>query len=67
MYVQQIMSEIQALPYEGQMEILSRLKNWLNDRERLLKSLDEIRGAGKGVWNEDAQQYINRLRADDRN
>jgi hypothetical protein len=31
-------------------------------REAKLKSLNDLIGIGKGIWKEDAQEYINRLR-----
>ena len=55
MDVKQILIEIKALPYESQLEILSHLNEKMKKRERLLKSLDEIRGIGRGLWDMDAQ------------
>jgi hypothetical protein len=67
MDVQQILKEIDLLPQNLQLEILLKLSDKLKKYHRILRSLDEIRGLGKGLWdNEDAQQYINRLRANDR-
>ena len=51
---------------ERQVELYSILTTKLKKREILIKSLDEIRGIGKGVWNVDAQEYVNQLRADER-
>ena len=31
-------------------------------RTKALKSLNDLVGLGKGIWKEDAQEYINRLR-----
>jgi hypothetical protein len=64
--VQQILKEIEALPEEAQLRILSRLNEKMKNKERIQNSLDEIRGIGKGLWDLDAQEYINRMRADDR-
>ena len=67
MDVQQILKEIELLPQNLQLEILLKLSNKLKKYHRILGSLDEIRGLGKGLWgNEDAQEYINKLRANDR-
>jgi hypothetical protein len=67
MDVQQILKEIESLPQNMQLEILLKLSHKLKKYNRILGSLDELRGLGKGLWdNEDAQQYINRLRANDR-
>jgi hypothetical protein len=35
-------------------------------KENALKLLEELKGIGEGVWNEDAQAYVNRLRDNDR-
>jgi hypothetical protein len=61
------MKEIEALPSDEQLTILVRLNDRLKNRERIQKSLDEIRGIGKGLWDTDAQEFINRMRSDDRN
>jgi hypothetical protein len=61
------MREIEALPSDEQLKILLRLNDRLKNRERIQKSLDEIRGIGKGLWDTDAQEFINRMRSDDRN
>jgi hypothetical protein len=67
MDVQQILKEIESLPQNMQLEVLSKLSHKLKKYNRILGSLDKLRGLGKGLWdNEDAQQYINRLRANDR-
>lgn len=36
-------------------------------KENALKLIDDLKGIGKGIWNEDAQRYVNRLRNNDRN
>jgi hypothetical protein len=67
MDVQQILKEIESLPQNMQLEVLSKLSHKLKKYNRILGSLDKLRGLGKGLWdNEEAQQYINRLRANDR-
>ena len=66
MDLKDIIREIESLPMERQVELHSILTTKLKKREILIKSLDEIRGIGKGVWNVDAQEYVNQLRADER-
>ena len=66
MDLKDIIREIESLPMERQVELYSILTTKLKKREILIKSLDEIRGIGKGVWNVDAQEYVNQLRADER-
>ena len=66
MDVKGIIKEIDSLPAEGKVEIYSYLTERLKSRDKILKSLEEIRGIGKGIWNMDAQEYINQERANDR-
>ena len=66
MDVNRIIREIDSLPVEGKIEIYSYLASKLKSRDRILKSLEEIRGIGKGLWNSDAQDYINQQRENDR-
>lgn len=38
----------------------------IKTKEQVLELLDQIRGIGKGIWREDAQVYVNKLRDNDR-
>lgn len=63
--IQTIIEEIHHLnPYELEVilkEILKRL-----DRKKKIESiLEEYTGMGEGVWEMDAQEYVNELRAED--
>jgi hypothetical protein len=62
-----ILKEIEKLSSDKQKELYLILINRLKKKEQAIKSLDEIRGLGKGIWDTDAQDYINMLREDDRN
>jgi hypothetical protein len=66
MSLSEIIKEIDKLPTEESLKIYSYLKDKLRKRERILQSLDEIRGIGKGLWDLDAQQYIKKERTSDR-
>jgi len=35
-------------------------------QKKALKLLEDLKGIGSGVWKEDAQEYVNRLRSNDR-
>lgn len=35
-------------------------------KEYALKLLEQLEGIGEGIWREDAQKYVNRLRDNDR-
>lgn len=62
-----ILREIENLSPDKQKELYLILINRLKKKEQAIKSLDEIRGLGKGIWDIDAQEYVNLLREDDRN
>ena len=64
--VKRIIKEIESLPVEGKVEIFSYLAAKLKSRDKILKSLEEIRGIGKGLWNMDAQDYVDQQRENDR-
>ncbi len=66
MDVQRIIEEIEKLPSEKRAELFYYVNTKIRKKEYLLSFLDEIIGSGKGVWNMDAQEYINQLRSDER-
>ena len=66
MDVKQIIKEIDSLPAEGKVEIYSHIYASMDKKEQVLATLERYRGKGKGVWDGDAQEYINILREDDR-
>jgi hypothetical protein len=66
MSLSEIIKEIDKLPVEESLQVFSHLQNKFKKRERILESLDEIKGIGKGLWDMDAQEYINKERAGDR-
>ncbi|MBN8650128.1 MAG: hypothetical protein J0L67_01790 [Cytophagales bacterium] len=66
MSLSEIIKEIDKLPVEESLKVYSYLGNKLKKKERILQSLNEIRGIGKGLWELDAQDYIKTERASDR-
>jgi len=66
MNIKQILRQIDDLPIEEQLEVYAHLASKLNKREQILSILEKIRGKGKGLWTTDAQEYVNRLRENDR-
>lgn len=66
MDIRHILEEIEKLPTEQQLEVYGHLSHRLKKRARLLESLNELKGLGKGIWGMDAQEYVNQLRGDDR-
>ena len=55
----------EKLTREEQLELAEKLIRKLREKERT-QQLDwqELYGLGKGLWKEDAQDYVNRLRED---
>jgi hypothetical protein len=66
MSLSDLIKELDKLPLDESLKVYSYLKNKLEKKERILQSLNEIRGIGKGVWDMDAQEYINKERDNDR-
>ena len=60
------MDEIDKLSVKEKASIYSHLDALLTKKEKALAFLERLKGKSKGLWGEDAQEYINRLRADDR-
>lgn len=64
--VETLIQEIRTLDAEDLQKVLQELLKQA-DRLQLAKdALGKFTGAGKGVWEADAQEYINQLRASDR-
>jgi hypothetical protein len=66
MDVKQIIKEIETLPQEDRMEIYLHLASKIKRREEVLAILEKYKGKAEGVWEMDAQEYVNQLRANDR-
>ena len=64
MDVKKIIEEIEKLPSEKKAEVYSYVNSKLRKKEYLLSIINEIKGSGKGIWNMDAQEYVNQLRDD---
>lgn len=66
--VEHLSREAENLPFPDYIELIEILVHRLHDKRDILpKQLDweDLYGLGKGLWaNEDAQEYINRLRED---
>jgi len=46
--------------------VAEQFLNGYSEEDNIYNSIDSICGSGKGLWKEDAQVYINKLREDDR-
>ncbi|MFM7488508.1 MAG: hypothetical protein ACKO13_16475 [Cytophagales bacterium] len=66
MSVKQILEEIEGLPTNEKEQAYLYTLEKADRKKYAQKILGRIKGSGKGVWNMDAQEYVNQLRADDR-
>ncbi|MFM7852444.1 MAG: hypothetical protein ACKO96_11155 [Flammeovirgaceae bacterium] len=66
MSVKQILEEIESLPTSEKEQVYSYILEKADRKKYAQKILGRIKGSGKGIWNMDAQEYVNQLRADDR-
>jgi hypothetical protein len=64
MNIKTIIDEIEKLPSEEKAELYSYVHSKLRKKEYLLSIINEVKGSGKGVWNLDAQEFVNQLRND---
>lgn len=66
--IEKIEKQIEKLPHQDQLKLVEKLVHHLRKTElNALNQLDlsNLYGLGKGLWvNEDAQEYVNRLRED---
>ena len=62
----QILEDIHKLSAAEKVSIYYHLSSTLTKKEKAIALLEKIKGKGKGLWGEDAQDYVNRLRADGR-
>jgi hypothetical protein len=66
--IEKITQAVFNLPPQEQLELMEKMINRLRARSLNLNeeefNWDEFYGIGKGLWDEDAQEYVNRLRED---
>ena len=59
---------LKNVPLLSQMELkvlLDEINQQIERTEKIRRALTAIRGKGQGVWQQDAQQYINLMRTND--
>ncbi len=64
--VDHILQEINALNADELELIYQKIVNRINRKAKATEIFEKYRGKGKGVWNMDAQAYVNEERAADR-
>jgi hypothetical protein len=62
----QIIKEIESLPEKDRLEIYKYLGTNLKQTEHLKSVLEKLKGRGKNILGLEPQDYINKLRSDDR-
>ncbi|RRB11590.1 hypothetical protein [Larkinella knui] len=61
-----IIQEINTLNSEELEMVYHELMKRLNRIDRIKNTLAKVRGKGEKVWSQDAQEYVNQLRENDR-
>ncbi len=64
--VQSIIEQIRKLNTDELELILKEVFESVERKKRIMLTLDNFIGTGKGIWNLDAQEYVNSLREEDR-
>jgi hypothetical protein len=63
MSVSELLEQIRALPLDERKELMKLMVDTLTDVPKLKRSLRELRGLGKEIWEGvDAQQYVDQQR-----
>ena len=62
--IQTIIEEISHLNQEELEVILQEILNRLDRKNKIESILNEYIGIGKGIWEKDAQDYVDELRQD---
>ena len=60
--LEHILEEINLLEADELEQVLKELLNRVERKKRIESIIDQYVGIGKGVWETDAQEYVNELR-----
>jgi len=61
-----ILEEIDSLDKEELQLVYDKIKERIRRQKRMEEALTAFIGFGKGVWKEDAQEYVTKLRSEER-
>ncbi len=64
--VKELLDDISYLPKEDKHYIYNELRKEILLESELSTMLDNYRGIAENIWNEDVQNYIDKLRINDR-
>jgi len=65
--LEEIESQIMDLPVADQIHLIERIARLIRSAQMkpgTVNDLNDLYGAGKGIWGSDAQEYVNRARED---
>jgi hypothetical protein len=64
--IETLLGEIKKLNYKELEMIFRAVRKRMEQRKKAALALDSFIGIGKGIWETDAQQYIDAIRDEDR-
>ena len=64
--LEKILVDISQLSNDELKILLQEVNKHIEKMEKIRLVLSRIRGKGQGIWNQDAQEFVNQLRTDER-
>ena len=64
--LEKILGDISQLSNDELKILLQEVNKHIEKMEKIRLVLSRIRGKGQGIWNQDAQEFVNQLRTDER-
>lgn len=64
--LEKILGDISQLSNDELKILLQEVNKHIEKTEKIRLVLSRIRGKGQGIWNQDAQEFVNQLRTDER-
>ena len=65
-FLEKILGDISQLSNDELKILLQEVNKHIEKMEKIRLVLSRIRGKGQGIWNQDAQEFVNQLRTDER-
>ena len=64
--LEKILGDISQLSNDELKILLQEVNKHIEKMEKIRLVLSRIKGKGQGIWNQDAQEFVNQLRTDER-
>ena len=64
--LEKILNQIPCLSSEEIAILMTELNKQIERADKIRLALQRVRGKGQGVWQQDAQEFINQIRTDER-